>query len=104
MSSIYRGAQPPLEDDEPLPDLSCPDPSWRHLANHTALVLVTALALRVFADETEALKFLFLCLPGVVVFALLCALWKPVRRWRAERAARNLVRGIADLEARAARL
>jgi hypothetical protein len=98
MSSPYRDTLS-TEDTEPLPDFGNDQRLWPGLVRHSIFVSVVALALALY-DVAEAVKFLVLCGPGVVVGAILALLQRPVGAWLEERHARLVAEGVAELEAK----
>ena len=88
---------------EPLPAFRPPERNGLCFSVITGIVLVVALADWVRGRHESAIVFIACHLPGLALTALCMTQERWVRAWFDRHYARKVVRGIAELEARAAR-
>ncbi len=103
MTSPYRDALPPA-DDEPMPQFRPKPHHARYLLGRSALTLALAFLCTRLGDDAGAAKLVILWFPPAALAGIILILQPPIGAWLARRYARAVARGVADLEARAARL
>ena len=105
MISPYRDAPTTGDEaDEPMPQFRPKTHEVVYLVGMTALTLGLAWLCKHSGDEAGATKLLVLWFPALVLCAMLLVFEHPVRAWLERRHARIVLRGVAELEAKIARL
>jgi hypothetical protein len=102
MTSPYRD-MPETVDSEPFPQFHSPETLARDFAVMTMLTLLLAIPSWHFGGIDGIVKLLLLYQLPVTVAMIVHALSRPLGAWLDRRYARKVARGIAELEARAAR-
>lgn len=105
MISPYRDATTTGDDaDEPMPQFRPKTHDVAYLVGRTALTLGLAWLCKRSGDEAGATMLLVLWFPLLVVCVTALVFERPVRAWLERRHARMVLRGVAELEAKIARV
>ena len=105
MSSPYRDATTTGDHgDEPMPQFRPKTHDVAYLVGRTVLTLGVAWLCKRSGDEAGATRLLVQWLPALVVCVMVLVFEQPIRAWLERRHARMVLRGVAELEAKIARV